>query len=106
MKVSIGMREIMILALLKVGDESRMYGMGLIAQMREITGEAISKGAMYEALYRLERKGWVFTTKEERSSPMRGGRAKILYGVTKEGLEQYRRQRESLRRVLSLDKTP
>lgn len=76
--------ELMILlAILRTGDTG--YGVLIAREIEERGGRRVLLGAVYAALERLERTGFV-ASKLGEPSPERGGRAKRFYRVTPRGL--------------------
>jgi DNA-binding PadR family transcriptional regulator len=95
--------QLVLLALLRLGNDA--YGMEVRREIEERTGREVSIGALYTALDRLERKGFVAHRMGE-PTPERGGRAKKHFRVLPAGsaaLEQTRaaldRMWEGLRRA-------
>ena len=96
MKVLSSQDEILLLAILSLGDNA--YGVTIRRHVSKVTGKEWSIGAIYDPLYRLEKKGWVesFLTEPTRE---RGGRAKRIFTVTKEGkvvLVEHKKVRDEL----------
>ena len=77
-----------MLAVLHV--ETDAYGATITRELEQRTGRAISVGAVYVALRRLEKKGLV-TSRLGEPSPRRGGRPKRFFTVLKDGIEALRR---------------
>jgi DNA-binding PadR family transcriptional regulator len=75
--------EIVLLAVLNLGDKA--YGVSIRKRILETTGYEWSVGAVYAPLHRLIKKGYVRSTK---GAPVaeRGGRSKVFYSVTSEGI--------------------
>lgn len=97
MGILTGHDEIMLLTILKLGDEA--YGVTIMKHLTEVTGKEWSIGAIYDPLYRLEKTGYV---KSELTEPTkeRGGRSKRVYRVTATGIKALQAQSE-LRNELS-----
>lgn len=74
--------ELVLLAVL--GFDGSGYGVTIRAELEAETGEAISLGAVYATLDRLERKGLVRSTIGPATSE-RGGRRKRVYRVSAAG---------------------
>ena len=75
--------ELMILlATLRVGDAA--YGVPIAAEIERTGGRRVVVAAVYTALDRLERNGFVSSTIGE-PTPERGGRAKRFFQVTPRG---------------------
>lgn len=84
MKVLSSQDEILLLAILGLGENA--YGVTIRRYVSKATGKEWSIGAIYDPLYRLEKKGYVRSFLSEPTQE-RGGRAKRIFEVTKEGQE-------------------
>ena len=87
--------------LIVVGLGAEAYGVAVQKRLERDAGRAIALGAVYGALDRLERKGYL-TSSIGDATPQRGGRRKRLFAPTAEGsrlLRQARRTRERLWRI-------
>ena len=73
---------LMLLALLRLGDDA--YGVSVRREIEERTGKTVAVGAVYTALDRMQRRGYVSSFAGE-ATPKRGGRAKRHYRVEAEG---------------------
>ncbi len=82
-----------LLAVLRRGNHA--YGMEVRAEIGKRTGRGVSYGAVYTALERLERKGFVSHTLGE-STPERGGRARKYFRVEPAGRDALRATRRTL----------
>lgn len=76
--------EIFLLVILKLKDNA--YGMNIRREVSKATGKNWSIGAIYDPLYRMEKRGLLESylcdpTKE------RGGRSKRIFKVKKKGLD-------------------
>jgi PadR family transcriptional regulator len=94
-----------LLATLRLGDGA--YGVSIRDEIRDRTGRALSRGAIYSAIARLEDRGFLHATLGE-PTPTRGGRAKRFFTLTPIGLDAIRastqlmdQMREGLDAVLS-----
>jgi PadR family transcriptional regulator PadR len=86
--------ELMILlAILRVGDEA--YGVTVAREIERTGGRQVVLGAVYAALDRLERNGWV-ASKVGDPTAERGGRAKRFFSVTPQGLRAVKDTRRAL----------
>lgn len=74
--------QVVLLAVLRLGKEA--YGVSIQREILACTRRAVSPGALYTTLGRLEAKGALAST-EGAPTPERGGRAKRFYTVTREG---------------------
>jgi PadR family transcriptional regulator PadR len=76
--------QLVLLAVLRLGEAA--YAVTIAGEIETRTGQAVSLGAVYTTLSRLEEKGFVASAKGD-SRPMRGGRPRRFYSVEPEGLE-------------------
>ena len=74
--------QLLLLALMRLGDGT--YGVPIRDEIESRTGRAVSPGAVYTALDRLERRGLVRSTLGD-PNPSRGGKRKRLYRLTASG---------------------
>ena len=82
------------------------YGVTIRREIESRTRRTIAIGALYTALERLERKGYVRSTMSD-PTPRRGGRSKRHFHLTPEGRGALRQSREFLTRMwASLQLTP
>ena len=81
-----------ILLALGAGDG---HGYGIGKEIERRTGRDVSYGAVYTALDRLARKGWVAHRLGD-PSPERGGRARKYFRVLPEGAATLRATRDAL----------
>ena len=90
--------QLVLLALLQVTDE--LAGDAPVQALRErldeLAGRAVSRGALYRTLDRLEEKAWVAWTVDEEDIPERGGHPRRRFRVTPEGIAVLRASRETL----------
>ncbi len=88
-----------LLAMLREGDET--YSVPLVLALERRIGRSVSQAAVFIALKRLERKGFVASRLDEPAS----GRARRYFNVTKEGLAAVEANRiEHLRLWRGLDR--
>lgn len=76
--------ELVLLAVLIAGEEA--YGAALQEVLAKEANRDVSLGAIYTALDRLDKKGFVRSEMGD-PTPVRGGRRKREYRLTPEGLE-------------------
>lgn len=76
--------ELILLSICNLGDDA--YGVSIQNTLRDQAQRPASVGAIYAALDRLQRKGFVDSWMSEGTNE-RGGRRKRLYRVTSAGLE-------------------
>jgi DNA-binding PadR family transcriptional regulator len=91
-----GFEELVLLAVTSLRGAG--YGVTIQEQLESETGQAISVGAVYATLDRLERKGYV-QSRVGAATAERGGRRKRLYRATASGataLDAMRRIRGNL----------
>lgn len=91
------LEQLVLLAVLRIGSEA--YGMTIRREVEERTGRRLSIGAVYTALDRLLRKGYV---RSHLGAPTteRGGRAKRHFRITARG-EGALRESQSLLQSMS-----
>jgi DNA-binding PadR family transcriptional regulator len=87
------LEQVVMLALLRLDNHA--YGMEVREEIERRTGRALSYGAVYTTLDRLERKGMVAHRMGE-STPERGGRAKKFFRVLPAGREALRAHQREL----------
>lgn len=93
------LEELTLLIVVGLGPEA--YGVAVQKRLERDAGRRIALGAVYGALDRLERKGYLISAVGE-ATAQRGGRRKRLFAPTPEGtraLKQARRTRERLWRI-------
>ena len=84
MKVLSSQDEILMLAILSLGENA--YGVTIRRHVSTVTAKEWSIGAIYDPLYRLEKKSLVRSFLTDPTSE-RGGRSKRMFRVTPEGKE-------------------
>jgi PadR family transcriptional regulator len=85
--------QIVLLAILRLGDEA--YGVPIRLEIQRRTGRALTVGALYRTLDRLEDKGHVSSAFSD-PTPQRGGRSKRYFKIRPLGLRTLRASREAL----------
>lgn len=85
--------QIVLLAILRLGDEA--YAIPVRAEIESRTGRAVTRGALYTALERLETKKCLRSRMSD-PLPERGGRSRRYYAVTPAGLSALRASRAAL----------
>ena len=85
--------QIVLLAILRLGEDA--YGVPIRQEIERRTGRALTVGALYRTLDRLEDKGYVTSAFSE-PTPERGGRSKRYFTVKPIGLRSLRASREAL----------
>ena len=86
--------QLILMALVRLGVDA--YGVSLRQEIETRTGRAVSAGALYTALDRLERRGFAASRLGD-PTPMRGGKRKRLYTLLPAGERVLARVYESLR---------
>ncbi len=76
--------QIVLLAILRLGEDA--YGVSIRAEIASCTGREPTPGSIYTTLDRLENKGLVRSRLGD-PTPLRGGRAKRYFSVTRSGVE-------------------
>lgn len=79
-------------------EQADAYGVTVREEIEARTGRMVAVGALYTALDRLERKGYVRSAMSD-PTPERGGRAKRQYAVTAAGRTALDRSHEFLARM-------
>ena len=88
--------ELVLLTIVALYDEA--YGVAVKDDMEKRAGREVSVGAMYSAINRLEKKGFI-SSKWGEATKERGGKRKKLFNITSQGkkaLIQARTIREEL----------
>ena len=88
--------DLLILKALSLGP---LYGYGILLRIEEISGKAleIEQGALYPALYRLERRGWI----ETELGQSENNRRTKYYKLTPAGRKQLREETDNWHRIVS-----
>jgi PadR family transcriptional regulator PadR len=86
------------LVLLAVAHLDDAYGVTIRREIERRTERAVAVGALYTALDRLERKGYLRSTMSD-PTPERGGRSKRHYWLKPAGATALQRSREVLDRM-------
>src|SRR5688500_3718586 len=90
--------QLILFALIRLGADP--YGVTIRAQIEARTGRAVSPGALYTALDRLEKRGLVVSRLGD-PTPQRGGKRKRLYTLQPAGERALARVYESIRLMAS-----
>lgn len=88
--------QLVLLAIVRLRTEA--YGMTIRREIENRTGKSVAIGALYTALDRLERKGYVASTLSD-PTPRRGGRAKRIFRLERAGAAALKRSRDTLARM-------
>ena len=95
MRIHLGeFEQLLLFALARLGAEA--YGVTIAREIETRTGRAVSAGAIYTALERLEGRGFVASRLGE-PTPQRGGKRKRYYRLEAAGVSALRRSQEALR---------
>lgn len=90
--------QLILFALIRLGADA--YGVTIRNQIEARTGRAVSPGALYTALDRLEKRGLVDSRLGD-PTPQRGGKRKRLYTLQPAGERALARVYESMRLMAS-----
>jgi DNA-binding PadR family transcriptional regulator len=85
--------QIVLLALIRLGDKA--YGVPVRQEIENRTNRAVSVGALYSTLDRLEAKGFI-TSRFSDSRPERGGRSRRYFKVRAAGVRALERTRAAV----------
>ena len=85
--------QMVLLAVLQVHDDA--YGVTVHEELERHTDRAVSRGAVYMTLDRLEKKGFLTSSLSEPTAE-RGGRSKRCYTATKTAITALRASRRTL----------
>lgn len=86
----------LLLAIAHLGENA--YGVTIREEIEKRTNREIAIGALYTALARLERKGYVLSSLSD-PTPQRGGRSKRLFILHTSGAAALRQSRDRLLRM-------
>ena len=86
--------QLILIAMLRLGADA--YGVSLREEIESRTGRAVAAGALYTALDRMEKRGFV-TSRLGEPTPARGGKRKRLYTLLPAGERALARVYEALR---------
>jgi PadR family transcriptional regulator PadR len=89
--------QIVLLAIVRLGADA--YGVSIRRTIEETAGRAVTVGAIYTTLDRLEHKGFVSSRMAEPTSE-RGGRAKRFFKLEARGTKALRNSLRSTRSML------
>jgi PadR family transcriptional regulator PadR len=90
------LEEIILTTILRLKDEA--YGVSIRQAVSEIVNKDILYGTLYNALDQLLRKGYV-RKRLGYPTPQRGGRGKIYYDLTAQGIQALQEARELHRKI-------
>jgi len=90
--------QIVLMALIHLGENA--YGMRVRQEIETRTGRAVSIGAVYATLCRLEEKSYI-SSKLSEPTAERGGKAKRFFEITASGVRALRHSQLALRQMMS-----
>jgi DNA-binding PadR family transcriptional regulator len=88
--------QLVLLAIVRLSPEA--YGATIRGEIETRTGRSVAIGALYTALDRLERKGFVGSSLSD-PTPQRGGRARKYFTIRSAGVAALKRSRYALDRM-------
>ena len=88
--------QLLLLTVLRLGAEA--YGADIARDLDERAGRAVTRGALYTSLDRLEDKGFV-RWRAAAGTPARNGLPRRVYAVTPAGVSALRESRSTLQRM-------
>ena len=88
--------QVVLLAIVHLKRDA--YGVTIRREIEARTGRTVAVGALYTALDRLERKGYVRSVATE-PTPQRGGRSKRQVTILPAGMTALERSRETMQRM-------
>jgi DNA-binding PadR family transcriptional regulator len=89
--------QIVLLAILRLGDQA--YGLTIRTEIATHTDRALSPGAVYTTLDRLEEKGLVTSVYGD-PTPERAGRPRRYFTVTAQGVRDVARAQRAFQRLM------
>ena len=91
-----GFQQIVMLAVIRLGDDA--YGAKIQQELERTAGRSVTISTIYVTMDRLKRRGFIETWLAD-PTPVRGGKAKRYYRVTREGLHALRGSRLELTKM-------
>lgn len=91
-----GFQQLVMLAVVRLGNEA--YGTRIQDELERTVDRAVAISTVYVTMERLERRGYVASWLAD-PTPIRGGKAKRFYRVTKAGLKALQQSRAELKRM-------
>jgi len=88
--------QLVMLAVLRLRDDA--YGVAIRREIEDQTDRAVSRGAVYTTLDRLENKGYLTSLRSDSPGP-RTGVARRYYTLEPEGIEALNAARAALQRM-------
>jgi len=96
MKELTKLEEIVMISIWRLGDDA--YGVNIKKKVKEISGKEYFYNALYTTFTQLERKGFVIKHFGEPTA-VRGGKRKVYFQLTKEGMAALEKAFERQSRV-------
>jgi DNA-binding PadR family transcriptional regulator len=90
--------QLILFGLVRLGSDA--YGVSIRREIEDRTGRTISPGALYTALDRMEKRGFVSSRLGD-PTPQRGGKRKRMYTLEAAGERALARVYDSLRQMAS-----
>ncbi len=90
MKLLTRQEELLLVIVYKLKDNA--YGVTIGLELENITGQEWTTGALYDALYRLEKHGFLESRLSDPTS-VRGGRSKRFFTINQKGIDGLNSQR-------------
>jgi len=98
MNLLTGHEEILLLAILRLEDNA--YGVTIRREVSRATGKEWSIGAVYDPLYRMQKKGLI-ESYLSRPTAERGGRSKRMFKSTEKGIQALKAHHRIMDRMRS-----
>jgi PadR family transcriptional regulator len=89
-------QQLVMLAVLRLGEEA--YGATIQRELEETAGRSVSIATVYVTMERLEQRAFVESWLSD-PTPVRGGKSKRYYSLTRSGIEALRAAREEMNRM-------
>jgi len=90
------LEQLLMLAVVRLGDEA--YGARIQQELESIVARSLSISTVYVTLVRLEKKGLVCSRRAD-PTPVRGGKAKRIFALTRGGVAALEDARAVLERM-------
>jgi len=70
------------------------YGISIRGEIKKLSGRSVSLSAVHTTLHRLEKKGYLLSRYDNSYITVRGGRPKLVFIITGNGMEALNHSRE------------
>lgn len=90
MKLLTRQEELLLVIVYKLKDNA--YGVTIGLELEQVTGHEWTTGALYDALYRLEKHGFIESRLSDPTA-VRGGRSKRIFTINQNGIDGLNSQR-------------